>query len=169
MDQSSNTQKMETWNENRLLAFIQDNLQNPLTPADEKKLLDARIDGSAFLEGARDRTIFKEAVGLCANLNKLARTIVEAESVKGRFYLINLINATQTLILSYKWIPPVLKYSLRKLNIILVTHAHLRSILISFLFLTVIQSIIAKLTQHSRESPRRKTMCVRVKGMWNKF
>ena len=78
MDQSSNTQKMESWNESRLLAFIQDNLQNPL-PADEKKLLDARIDGSAFLEDARDRTIFKEAglaVGLCANLSKLARTIV---------------------------------------------------------------------------------------------
>ena len=56
----------------------------------------AKINGSAFLQGAKDRTFFTKAglaFGPSVNLNELARVVVEAENVKGRFYL---INTTQT-------------------------------------------------------------------------
>ena len=87
---------IQKMNPTKLLDFVQSTLMVPLDRDDAQKLVSAKINGEAFLEGAGDRTIFTDAgisIGPGVNLSKLARTIVEAESEKGRFYL---INTTQT-------------------------------------------------------------------------
>jgi hypothetical protein len=79
-----------------LLDFVQRKLDLPLNDKNAQKLLDAEINGSAFLQGAKDETFFTKAglaFGPSVNLSELARVVVEAENVKGRFYL---INTTQT-------------------------------------------------------------------------
>jgi hypothetical protein len=81
---------IQRMNPTKLLDFIQSKLMVPLDRDDAQKLVSARITGTAFLEGARDRSLFREAgltVGACVDLSMLAKT------VEGKFYL---INTTQT-------------------------------------------------------------------------
>jgi hypothetical protein len=67
----------------KLLNWIQDNLSRPLEDEDAKELVDNRIDGSAFLEGAHCRDVFRDAgtsVGASAQLARLAREIIDNQS-----------------------------------------------------------------------------------------
>ena len=77
-------------NTTTVLDWVQGKLKVPLSENNAQKFLNAEITGNAFLEGGRDRSIFREAgltVGASVDLSTLAKT------VEGKFYL---INTTQT-------------------------------------------------------------------------
>ena len=75
------THDIKSWDENKLLEWIQQKLPTPLEPADAQKILELPINGSIFLQGAGDWKFFDYAgfsfspgVQL-AELAKLAREI----------------------------------------------------------------------------------------------
>ena len=76
--------EVKRWNTSELLKRIQENLVNSLKPEDEKKFLDADIDGEAFLGLANKVDFFISYVGLSPGasqkLAQLAKNL--AESVK---------------------------------------------------------------------------------------
>jgi len=70
-------------NATMLLGWVQRRLRVPLDDEDKAKLLGAKITGSAFLQGAKDRSLFREAglaVGPSADLSELAKAVVDSES-----------------------------------------------------------------------------------------
>ena len=82
---------MKSWDETQLLTFIQQHLKIPLKPADAQKLLDAGIDGEAFLYAAmQPERLFHQVVGLSIGaglkVEQLAK-IAKADT-EGKFYLI---------------------------------------------------------------------------------
>ena len=86
-------------NTTMLLGWVQGRLRVPLDDEDKAKLLGAKITGSAFLQGAKDRSLFREAglaVGPSADLSELAKAVMDSESPTSKFYLINLINLINT-------------------------------------------------------------------------
>ena len=59
-----------------LLDFVQRKLDLPLNEKNAQKLLDVEINGSAFLQGAKDETFFAKAglaFGPSVNLRELVR------------------------------------------------------------------------------------------------
>ena len=80
----------KSWDETQLLTFIQQNLEIPLKPTDAQKLLDAGIDGEAFLYAASQRDYFHQVVGLSIGaglkVEQLAK-IAKADT-ESKFYLI---------------------------------------------------------------------------------
>ena len=73
-------EEIRSWDENKLLQWIQQKLPAPLEPKDVKRFLNAVIDGSVFLRGAGDRKFFQDA-GLSfvasVKLAELAKETVE--------------------------------------------------------------------------------------------
>ena len=68
------------WNTNKLLEWIQQQLSIPLKPKDEKKFLDADIDGEAFLGLASNRESFRSvglSLGASQKLAQLAKKLAE--------------------------------------------------------------------------------------------
>src|SRR3982751_6678635 len=51
-------QELRSWNEAKLLEWIQQKLSVPLKPDDEEKFLNARIDGEVFSNHPGDREFF---------------------------------------------------------------------------------------------------------------
>jgi hypothetical protein len=89
-------QDIKSWDETLLLNWVQKALSVPLKADDAARFLDARITGNAFLYAAG---IFEKAgisIGPSFDLSQLAKTIVDSERPTSKFYLINLINTTQT-------------------------------------------------------------------------
>jgi hypothetical protein len=55
-------QDIKSWDKEKLLGWIQDELSTtPLKPTDTEKLLNAEIDGKAFLGGAGNKEFFRSA------------------------------------------------------------------------------------------------------------
>ena len=76
-------QEIRSWNEDKLLEWIQQKLSRPLKPEDGKKLLDAGTDGEVFLECAGSGEFFREAglsLGASHKLTKLARNTISKKS-----------------------------------------------------------------------------------------
>ena len=73
--------EVKRWNTSELLERIQENLVNPLKPEDEKKFLDADIDGEAFLGFADKADFFISHVslspGASQKLAQLANKLAE--------------------------------------------------------------------------------------------
>jgi hypothetical protein len=70
------THEIESWNEDTLLSWIQQKLSTPLNLADVRKVFDAEIDGSAFLQYAGNWKFFQSAglsFGTSVKLAILAR------------------------------------------------------------------------------------------------
>ena len=69
-------QEVEHWRATELVEWIQRVLDPPLDPDDAEKIVPAKINGRVFLEGADDRSIFRDAglsVGASVLLSKLAK------------------------------------------------------------------------------------------------
>src|SRR5437667_4257838 len=76
-------QELRSWNEAKLLEWIQQKLSVPLKPDDEEKFLNARIYGEVFLEGAGSRGFFREAglsFGASVDIARVARNTISKES-----------------------------------------------------------------------------------------
>ena len=76
-------QELRSWNEAKLLEWIQQKLSVPLKPDDEEKFLNARTDGEVFLECAGSGEFFREAglsLGASHKLTKLARNTISKKS-----------------------------------------------------------------------------------------
>jgi hypothetical protein len=69
-------QEVEHWRATELVEWIQRVLDPPLDPDDAEKIVPAKINGRVFLEGADDRSIFRDSglsVGASVLLSKLAK------------------------------------------------------------------------------------------------
>jgi hypothetical protein len=72
--------KVKSWTPDELLEWIQQELSRPLKTDDETKLLDADVDGEAFLGLAGDRDYFKSlglSPGASQKLSQLAKNLAE--------------------------------------------------------------------------------------------
>ena len=72
--------EVKGWNTSELLERIQEDLFKPFKPEDEKKFLDADIDGEAFLGLAGDREFFRSVgltPGASQKLSQLAMKLAE--------------------------------------------------------------------------------------------
>jgi hypothetical protein len=71
---------VECWNTNKLLEWIQQNLNNPLDDDDKEVFLKAKIDGEAFLGLAGDKESFRSVnlpLGSSQKLARLAKNLAE--------------------------------------------------------------------------------------------
>jgi hypothetical protein len=79
-------QMVEHWDVTKLTSWLNKALDPPLHPQDMKKIEKERIDGPAFLAGAGDRSVFREAgvsVGASVNLANLA-TKIKGTAIQGK-------------------------------------------------------------------------------------
>ena len=79
-------QKVEHWDVTTLTRWLNKALDPPLHPKDIEKIEKERIDGPAFLAGAGDRSVFREAgvsVGASVNLANLA-TKIKGTAIQGK-------------------------------------------------------------------------------------
>ena len=82
-------------NPTMLLGWVQGRLRVPLSENNAQKFLSAEIDGEAFLRHAGEREFFQGAGIAYAPSDNLAY-LAKTENPTSKFYLINLINTTQT-------------------------------------------------------------------------
>ena len=76
-------QEIRSWDEDKLLEWIQQKLSRPLKPNDKEKLLNAEIDGEVFLGAAGNKEFFRWAgfsFGASFKLSELAENIVSKKS-----------------------------------------------------------------------------------------
>ena len=78
-------QELRSWNEAKLLEWIQQKLSVPLKPDDEEKFLNAEISGEVFLDSAGSEDFYtRPSIGLSFGasfrLAKLARNTISKKS-----------------------------------------------------------------------------------------
>src|SRR5205809_6100636 len=76
-------QELRSWNEAKLLEWIQQKLSVPLKPGNEEKFLNAEIDGGVFLNHGGDWEFFMRvgfSHGVSDKLSELARNNISKKS-----------------------------------------------------------------------------------------
>ena len=76
-------QEIRSWDEAKLLKWVQQKLSKPLKSTEAKLFLNAGIDGEVFLEGAGDRGFFQHAglpFGVSVKLARLAKDTMGRKS-----------------------------------------------------------------------------------------
>ena len=76
-------QELRSWNEAKLLEWIQQKLSVPLNPDNEEKFLKAEIDGEVFLNHGGDWEFFMRvgfSYGVSDKLSELARNTISKKS-----------------------------------------------------------------------------------------
>ena len=88
-------QEIRSWDEDKLLKWIQQKLSTPLVPTDSETISKAVISGSVFLRGADDKNFFQDA-GLSFGASfELAELAEKTLSRKSKYSLL-VIDLTQT-------------------------------------------------------------------------
>jgi hypothetical protein len=81
--------KVKSWNTNKLLKWIQQNLSQPLNNEDKELFLKAKISGRVFLKGACNDAFFMRAgfsFGAGVELAELAKDIVNGKGKSCRLH-----------------------------------------------------------------------------------
>ena len=84
--ESATKQMVEHWDVTSLTSWLNKALDPPLHSEDMKKIEEERIDGPAFLAGAGDRSVFRDAgvsVGASVKLENLA-TRTKGTAIQGK-------------------------------------------------------------------------------------
>ena len=76
-------QEIRSWDEDKLLEWIQQKLSRPLKPDNKEKFLNAEIDGEVFLNHGGDWEFFMRvgfSYGVSDKLSELARNTISKKS-----------------------------------------------------------------------------------------